>query len=412
MEQIKSQRLIDGRLQSIDALRGIAALGVVLYHAVLQTQNAVPGNVFKWPVKLIQFLSSFGYIGVFLFFVISGFCIHLQWAKSRAGREPQPIKFASFWKRRIRRLYPPYLIAFALFLLMAALTTGINVTHFFVYDVGMHLLMLHNLDPNTCYSINGVFWTLAIEEQLYLAYFLLLFLRTRWGWGPTLAICVLARVAWLLFSHAAWVTVGAGIPVPEAAASHWFTWALGAIAVEVAFGLIKLPGWCRNLWLGGLAIFAASATSAFLPIIQKDTPAHDLAWLLLHPVWGLGFFILVNRVVQAEQSWITTLLQPRLVTRIVAASAFVGVFSYSLYLTHELVIMQSWRFIIEGFPPILNTLLIVVPATVAFAWLFYKFCEKPYMRKVGSKPQPTAEHQAEEPAPVFAQSISTVLDEA
>ncbi len=39
----------------------------------------------------------------------------------------------------------------------------------------MHLLMLHNLDPNTCYTINGVFWTLAIEEQLYLAYFLLLF---------------------------------------------------------------------------------------------------------------------------------------------------------------------------------------------------------------------------------------------
>ncbi len=67
---------------------------------------------------------------------------------------------------------------------MTALTAGIDVTHFFVYDVVMHLLMLHNLDPHTCYSINGVFWTLAVEEQLYLAYFLLLFLRNRWGWGP------------------------------------------------------------------------------------------------------------------------------------------------------------------------------------------------------------------------------------
>ena len=84
---------IDGRLQSIDALRGIAALGVVLYHAVMQTTNAVPDNFFRWPVKLLQFVSSFGYIGVFLFFVISGFCIHLQWAKSRATGKPHQIEF-------------------------------------------------------------------------------------------------------------------------------------------------------------------------------------------------------------------------------------------------------------------------------------------------------------------------------
>jgi peptidoglycan/LPS O-acetylase OafA/YrhL len=62
----------------------------------------------------------------------------------------------------------------------------------------MHLLMLHNLDPKTCYSINGVFWTLAIEEQLYLAYFLLLFLRRRWGWSLALTMCLLARLGWMV----------------------------------------------------------------------------------------------------------------------------------------------------------------------------------------------------------------------
>src|SRR3979409_2147051 len=132
MNLTNTSSLNGGRLQSIDALRGVAAVGVGLYHAVSQTQKAVPYNLFQWPVKLIQFLSSYGYIGVFLFFVISGFCIHLQWAKSRAAQQPQPIQFGSFWRRRIRRLYPPYLIAFALFMLMAALTTGVNVTHFFV----------------------------------------------------------------------------------------------------------------------------------------------------------------------------------------------------------------------------------------------------------------------------------------
>jgi peptidoglycan/LPS O-acetylase OafA/YrhL len=408
MKPINSQPLIEGRLQSIDAMRGVAALGVVLYHAILQTHNAVPANFFRWPVKFLQFLSSFGYVGVFLFFVISGFCIHLQWAKSRANQQHQSLQFGSFWKRRIRRLYPPYLIAFALFMLVAALTTGINLSHFFVYDVVMHLLMLHNLDPHTCYSINGVFWTLAVEEQLYLAYFILLFLRTRWGWGPTLLICALARIGWRLFSHVAWATTGAIIPFPEAAASHWFTWALGAIAVEAAFGLVRLPKWCRNLWISVAAIVLASAISLFLPTLPHDSLAHESVWMLMHPLWGLGFFVLVNRAVQAEQSWLVTLKTPRFV----GAAAFVGVFSYSLYLTHELVIMQSWWFTIKAIPPVINTLLIVAPATIAFAWLFFRYCEKPYMRKAVGKTERAKEDRAEETASMFGKRLPAVADEA
>src|ERR1700742_1749454 len=108
------------RLRSIDALRGIAALGVVFYHAVEQGQQHVPNNLLEYPVRALQFLSSFGYIGVFLFFVISGFCIHWKCAKARAtGLEPD-IRFGPFWKRRLRRLYPPYLIALALYLLLTA----------------------------------------------------------------------------------------------------------------------------------------------------------------------------------------------------------------------------------------------------------------------------------------------------
>jgi peptidoglycan/LPS O-acetylase OafA/YrhL len=328
---------------------------------------------------MIQFLASLGYIGVFLFFVISGFCIHLQWAKARAARQDHQIKLGAFWKRRLRRLYPPYLVALVIFLGLTAVTAGIDVTHFFVYDVFMHVLMLHNLDPQTCYSINGVFWTLAIEEQLYLAYFLLLFLRMRWGWGVTLIICALARLAWFGFSHLVWLNSGIGVPVPEAAASHWFTWALGAIAVEAAFGLVKIPKWCRNIWLGGIAVIVASMISATLPNMQKDTPLHTLGWLLMHPLWGFGFFVVVNRFVQAEQSW-GEISRPRFVNGLAA----IGVFSYSLYLTHELVIMQSWWFVFQGLPAMVNTFLVVTPATIIFAWLYYLFFEKPFMRKAVS----------------------------
>jgi peptidoglycan/LPS O-acetylase OafA/YrhL len=362
------------RLRGIDALRGVAALGVVVYHAIEQSKNALPDNLLQYPIRMVQFASSFGYIGVFLFFVFSGFFIHLQWTRTKAaGKEPE-IRFGSFWKRRIRRLYPPYIITLLFFLLLTAWTTGIDVTHFFVYDTGMHLLMLHNLDSSTCYTINGVFWTLAVEEQLYLAYFLLLFVRVRWGWRATIAVCLLARLGWMLFSHVVRLKTGFGIPVPESAAAHWFTWALGAIGVEVMFGLIRLPRWSRDLRLATLLIVSASAISSYLPAIS-NTVLHNASWFLIHPLWGLGFFILVNRTVLAEDSWLRQARLPSLVS----IFSTLGIFSYSIYLTHELVIMQSWRWTHSGRLQVANVLLAVIPATIVFAWVFFWFCEKPFM---------------------------------
>jgi peptidoglycan/LPS O-acetylase OafA/YrhL len=375
---------IPARLRGIDALRGIAALGVVFYHAVEQGEKVLPQNLLQYPIRAVQLASSFGYIGVFLFFVISGFCIHLQWAKAKAaGAEPE-IRFGAFWKRRLRRLYPPYIIALLLFLLLTAGTVGINLTHFFFYDIGMHLLMLHNLDPHTCYTINGVFWTLAIEEQLYLAYFLLLFIRVRWGWGVTLGVCLIARVGWMVFSHLVWRKTGFGIPVPEAAAVHWFTWALGAIGVEAFLGLIKLRGWSRDLRLATVLIVAASAISNYLPLINKDTFLHHAAWFAIHPFWGLGFFIVVNRMVLSEQSWLRQAKLPSLISHF----ATLGIFSYSIYLTHELVIMQSWQWTNPNWLQLVNVFVAVVPATIMFAWVFFWFCEKPFMGKRAASKEP------------------------
>src|SRR4051812_3454650 len=106
------------RLLSIDCLRGLAALGVVLHHACLQNPAGFgPGH----PVSVVEEVLGLGFAGVWLFFVISGFCIHLRQARATAKAQAQggavePIDFAGFWKRRIVRLYPAYLVCLVLYL--------------------------------------------------------------------------------------------------------------------------------------------------------------------------------------------------------------------------------------------------------------------------------------------------------
>jgi peptidoglycan/LPS O-acetylase OafA/YrhL len=362
------------RLSSVDALRGAAALGVVFYHTVGPNYRFGP-RVLNWLVIPVLPVIRFGYVGVFLFFVISGFCIHLSRAKAQAENK-SPVGFTAFWKRRFRRLYPPYLIALVLYLGIAAFTTKFQLTPFYVWDAVSHLLMLHNLDWRTVYSINGVFWTLAIEEQLYLAYFLLLFLRKRWGWQRTLIACLGARVVWFILCSAIGEQYKLYIPISEGAASHWFTWALGAVSVEAMFGLVKLPRWLYRGRLA-LALLAASVGLTFLlPKVEPfNKPLHDVLWLFLHPLWGLGFFILLNRFVLAESRWRAAFRKPALIKGLAA----IGLFSYSLYLTHELVVMESYHFGFLGLSELATAFLVTTPACVAFAYVFFWFAERPYL---------------------------------
>ena len=388
---------------TLDAMRGGAALAVVTYHALgVAPQTALVGWEW-WLPQIASYLVHFAFAGIYLFFVISGFCIHLHWAKARAAGVHKPvINFLYFWKRRVRRLYPPYFAALALYLVYLAYKTPVQVTAFYLWDVVLHVFMLHNLDPRTTYTINGAFWTLAIEEQLYLAYFLLLFLRIRYGWTTTLVVCFSARLAWLLLSRGLSDTVGFHIPVTEAAATNWFIWALGALSVEAALGIIKLPAWCSKISLAGLVLGCTMLLAQFLPLTDQKGWVHDLGWLVMHPGWGVGFFILVNYAVAAEQRWrLASLNVPRLIPML----ASVGLISYSLYLTHSFVLMHWYWF---GFTQLhirSISLLILVPASVGFAWVFFRLCERPFMASIPAK-------RPEKTAPVVEEEIGLAREVA
>ena len=220
----------ENRIPSLDGLRAIS-ISLLLVGHLAGTQD------FPLSREAVKFW-NLGELGVRIFFVISGFCIHLFWAKARAAGVDNPvINFFSFWKRRVRRLYPPYFAALALYLCYIAYKTPVEVTGFYVWDVVLHLFMLHNLDLRTTYTINGAFWTLAIEEQLYLAYFLLLFLRIRYGWAKTLLLCFSARVVWLILARAlsASRSISAASPVtlssgPSRRTAHSFPARVSSVA--------------------------------------------------------------------------------------------------------------------------------------------------------------------------------------
>jgi peptidoglycan/LPS O-acetylase OafA/YrhL len=368
---------------TLDAMRGGAALAVVTYHALGVAPRTALSGWEAWLPLIASYTVHFAFAGIYLFFVISGFCIHLFWARGRAAGVLEPtIDFFTFWKRRVRRLYPPYFAALALYLCYLAYKTPVHVTGAYVWDVVLHLFMLHNLDLKTTYTINGAFWTLAIEEQLYLAYFLLLFLRIRYGWTRTLVLCFAARVVWLIMGHGLSASLGIHIPVTEAAATNWFIWALGALSVEAALGITKLPAWCFKLRAAGLALGCAMALAQFLPMVDQKGWIHDIGWLAMHPAWGVGFFILVNYAVAAEQRW---RLKSSPVPRLIPMLASVGLISYSLYLTHSFVIMHWYWFGFTRFHILTIALLIMVPLSVAFAWLFFRVCERPFMTSTAAK---------------------------
>ena len=353
------------RLISIDMLRGVAALGVMLYHAF-------GGGIFQRPAaalplsKAIVLLpASYGYAGVYLFFVISGFCIHLKWAKAKAaGNNEYVVAFIPFWKRRIRRLYPAYLAALILYLGVVYYNGDLKLTSFLAWDVVSHLLLIHNFSPSTVFSLNGVFWTLAVEEQLYLAYFLLLHLRVRYGWKTTILLCALMRVLWFGIGFGIHRQFGIEIVVAESAASNWLVWALGAISVEWLTGLIVLPQWLRSPLLAALAL-AASMGLAYVDHLSNPVGNfHHVMWLILTPSWGVGFFLGVNAFVAAEPRW--SALYGK--TNIIAWLTGLGLISYSLYLTHELIFHLA-----PAHQPI------AVPLCIVLAWIFFHVFEKPFL---------------------------------
>ena len=311
-----------GRLTAVDALRGLAALAVLAIH-VPHVRPPSGGR------KQLLFLpAEYGTQGVTLFLVISGFCIHLGAARALARGEGARCDWAAFWRRRFLRLYPPYLAAILLTLLIALALYPDYAALWPRYESGQarpawdvltHLLMAHNLFNDYAAGLgNGAFWTLGLEEQLYALYAVLLLLRV-WlsAWGA-LAVTGAVSLLWYAATFACpWWPTGHPFALPLWPFMFWVDWALGALAAEAYTGAITLPRWCYRARVGlALAAVGALLNDPVPRLLHAERPlaallgeghllarlaVQDVPWQRLSEYFFAGaFFVLLNRWVRGE----------------------------------------------------------------------------------------------------------------
>jgi peptidoglycan/LPS O-acetylase OafA/YrhL len=393
-------------------LRGIAATAVVLCHS-----SFTPDDTSWWFRLAVCQPFRFGFLGVSLFVVLSGFCIHLAVAKTIAGGASGATDWLSFWRRRFYRLYPPYLAAIAFSLAVTWLTFSVagNVpagTTSFGWDLTTHLFMIHNLFRDYALGLhNSVFWSLGMEEQLYVLFAAYLLFRRRCGVRGALAIAAAVTLAWRCWLVGVLNGTSSETQRPLELGSwsfwpfaFWFSWVLGAIAAEAHAGAIRLPRWCRSYWT-----CIAVTTTALLAsdhFTQMVAPRGRLAHLLgvadltpyfqfLHPLseplFAAGMFVLLNRWVQCETAGG---FRGPLVRRL----AFVGTMSFSLYLVHKPLFHRLGAFLPAEPTLSASTLRLAVELIAAFGCsaLFFWLVERHFLIRPASR----RKHEEAQVAPV------------
>jgi peptidoglycan/LPS O-acetylase OafA/YrhL len=403
------------RLVSVDVLRGLAAFGVLIYHVQHLGKDDLAALSPRYYAFLPIELCS---MGVMLFIVISGFCIHMAVARSLARGEGVKADWGKFWRRRIYRLYPPYLAALALSLLIYY-AVGPNDRSVYEritslpWDLATHLLMIHNLFRDYIFGAgDGDFWSLGLEEQLYALYALFLIFHRRLSCIRAVYVVAAVTLAWKLGVHvvthhagtrAADFTVGWGPFVlgnwaDGWAFSYWFAWVIGAVAAEAYTGALVLPRWCyqyRSLWalvatwllLDWRVLHRVLESSWLAALLGGDRLPRALypLELLAEPVFALACFVLINCWVRAEgqgqfQGWPARRL------------AALGLMSYSLYLTHTPVLRlgENLLDLDDSLGSVVIRYAVLVPVCLAFAVVFFLVIERRFLNPPKPKTGPKA----------------------
>jgi peptidoglycan/LPS O-acetylase OafA/YrhL len=289
------------RFTFVDALRGIAALWVALFHFYGGVTQGTAGPLFWRP---LDYFFAHGNAGIEIFFVISGFVI----AYSVRGQPVTPGYFGRFMLRRSVRLEPPYWVAIALAMTSLWLSTFLRHDRVVAMPTWQELLahIFYLQGVLGLGQIVDVFWTLCIEIQFYVSLLLLIALAQKLGDGRWRRLAVLAPFTiWSLGIHAHLLHD----PGPWMF-KFWYLFQLGVMGWWAVSGVIRKGDFwaylgvlvALTIWhpsfpgavglATGLAIFLAAVWGLLgalnYPILQF-LGKRSYSLYLIHPVIGIPF---------------------------------------------------------------------------------------------------------------------------
>jgi len=297
----RADRISGRHAAPLDGIRGIAALLVVFHHCAQFIAPSSPA------LRLIQSCLDFGWIGVDLFFVLSGYLITGILLDTRTA----PNYFSSFYGRRVLRIFPLYYFALTTILFLALLAANGWLMQVLPVraDWKLYYLYIDNWWPlrQDVYRPNiiGHFWTLAVEEQFYLAWPMLVFLISRRRlMGLTIALSLTALAIRI---YLCWVSDPPSRSVVENTFARMDSLLLGALCacvirepailarVQAAllpiFGLgivgavatNALSSWTM-LFTVGFSLLAVAFSGLILHVAHVRSPANELQRFLSAPV--------------------------------------------------------------------------------------------------------------------------------
>jgi peptidoglycan/LPS O-acetylase OafA/YrhL len=325
----------------IDGLRAIAVMLVVNFHAFA---DAIPG----------------GFVGVDVFFVISGFLITGIIARELDSRR---FSLLGFYDRRIRRIFPALLVVLAAVLVLgwlwmlpsayARLSGDVVASAAFSANIAL-LLQSGYFEVESAKKPLLHLWSLGIEEQFYLFWPLILMLAAR----------LRLNLLWVAASIGlASFVLNVALIRTDPVATFYLPFTR---AFELLAGAALACGWGRFSQDSGSSNWRASAGIALIAIAAAVLDTHSAfpGWWALLPVAGSALLL------SAPEAWICRhwLGSPSMV--------WIGQISYPLYLWHwPLLVFFA---IIKFLPLTLLERGLVVGLSVLLAWASYRFVEIPF----------------------------------
>ena len=354
------------RIHGLDTLRALAIVFVVLHHYVLFVSR---GDTFGW-------VGEIGWVGVDLFFALSGYLIGNQ--IFAAMRSPQGFSLGHFYGRRLLRTLPNYYFVLGLYFLSPAFRDNLALPPLWEF---LTFTQNINLNPGTAFSHA---WSLCIEEQFYLLLpacaLLIAAVRSsktslRWAWGAI----ILAFAAGMAVRGVVWTELVDGSARPM---NHYYRYIyystfcrFDELVAGVALALLKnfhAGAWRRLTAHGNLALGAGSAVVAISFVLFLSDHYGFAMTVFGYPMLALGFALLIVAAL-GQRSLLRSLRMP--------GAQQLALWSYALYLTHKQVcILAAGPLAERGFGPESPVAIgVSLALSLLSGWLLYRLVETPVM---------------------------------